>query len=552
MVGQRWCEKYTVTKGELTMRQVKTRKVGTIIVAAFASAVMLAGCTSSADGNGGGGSSDGAAKVLGDQGDGGDAQSGGTLSYAVYGAAPTLDPASRAQPAGTTGGTEMAAVYDLLMRLDSEKNEFVPQLADSMTESDDGLTWTMKLRDGVKFNDGSDLTADSVVWSLNRFNEMRGGNSEMYTANVEKTEAVDGEVKFTMKQRWSAFPAMFAFGHGMVVGEQADAGEQFAPIGAGAFTLESLKPQELTVLKANADYWDGKPNLDEIRIVSAGNDQARLDALNSGDVDMSYLRNAGPVSVAKDQFPGFIDPTSAAMVLQINSAPGKPGEDPRVRQAIALAVSPEEINQRGRAGEGMPGSELFQDWSQWHNDVAGLETDTAKAAELVTAAKADGFDGKMKYILIAGDPDSQAIADSTQAQMNAVGFEVELDTLSSVPEMVQRLYADKDFEMAFGSYSLNDAAPEIRLFSALNSTSSNNILGYNNPAMDELLAKIQAAPSTDDKVKLYADLQTMFNDEVPYAVLGAGEAYVAWDENVYGVNPSLDGILLLDKAWVKK
>lgn len=534
------------------MRQAKTRKVGTLIVAAFASAVMLAGCASSGDSNGNGGTTDGAAKILGDQGDGGDAQSGGTLTYAVYSAPVLLDPASRTQPAGTTGGTEMAAVYDLLMRLDADKNEFVPQLADSMTESEDRLSWTMKLRDDVKFNDGSELTADSVVWSINRYNEKRGGNSEMYTANVEKTEAVDGEVKFTMKQPWSAFPAMFAFGHGMVVGEEADAGEQFAPIGAGAFTLESLKPQDVTVMKARDDYWDGKPNLDELRFISVQGDQAKIDALKADDADMIYLRNAGTVNDAKAEFPGFIDPTSASMVLQINSRPGNPGADVRVRQAIAYAVSPDEIDARGRAGEGMPGSEIFQSWSEWTNDVAGLEPDAEKAKQLVADAKADGFDGKIKYFAIAGDPDAMKIASSVQAQMNAVGFEFELDTVSSVPEMLQRLYADKDFEMAFGAYSLNDAAPEIRLYSALNSGSSNNILGFENPAMDALLSDIQQAGTQEEKVELYADMQTMFNEEVPFVVLGAGEAYVAWNESVYGVNPSVDGILLLDKAWIKK
>lgn len=535
------------------MRQAKTRKVGTLIVAAFASAVMLAGCASSTDGTAGstGGTTEGVAKVLGDQGDGGTVQTGGTLTYAVYSAAQTLDPA-HTQPAGTTGGTEMAAVYDLLMRLDAGTNEFVPQLAESMTVSDDNLTWTMKLRDGVKFSDGTDLNADAVVWSINRYNEMHGGNSEMYTTNVAKTEAVDGAVQFTLNQPWSAFPAMFAFGHGMVVAEASGAGDTFTPIGAGAFTVDQFKPQQTTSMKARADYWAGKPNLDQINFTSVAGDQAKIDALKANQADMIYLRNASTVNSAKTEFPGFIDPVSASLVLQINSREGNPGEDVRVRQAIAYAVNTQEIDVRGRGGEGLPGSEIFQSWSQWHNDVPGIEASQDKAKALVEEAKADGYDGKIKYFAIAADPDAMNIADSVQAQLNAVGFDVELDTVSSVPEMVKRLYIDKDFELAFGAYSLNDAAPEIRLFSALSSVSNNNIVGYHNPAMDALLAKIQSAPTHEDKVAAYAELQTMFNDQVPFAVLGAGDAYVAWQNKVYGVNPSLDGILLLDKAWIKK
>ena len=123
---------------------------------------------------------------------------------------------------------------------------------------------------------------------------------------------------------------------------------------------------------------------------------------------------------------------------------------------------------------------------------------------------------------------------------------------SSVTEMVKKLYIDKDFDLGFGAYSLSDAAPEIRLFSALNSTSTNNINGVNSPEFDAALASIQSATTHEAKVQEFSNLQTLINAQIPFVNLGSGQAFIGWQDNVYGVNPSLDGILLLNKAWVKK
>ncbi|WP_328825595.1 ABC transporter substrate-binding protein, partial [Tomitella gaofuii] len=142
--------------------------------AMLASTALLAGCASNGGGSGSGGSggSEGAqitkAGVIGDQAEPGQPVSGGTLSFAGYSMPSSLDP-TKTQPAGSTGGTEMANIYDLLVRYDADKQQYVPQLAESLTESDDHLTWTIGLREGVTFSDGTPLDAQAVVDSMNRF-----------------------------------------------------------------------------------------------------------------------------------------------------------------------------------------------------------------------------------------------------------------------------------------------------------------------------------------------------------------------------------------------
>ncbi|CAM3007490.1 ABC transporter substrate-binding protein [Prescottella defluvii] len=528
-----------------------SRRLGRTLAVAVVSAVALAGCASTGESgdSGSSGTTTTAFGILGDQGDGGTPVSGGTLSYAVYAPVSSLDP-TKTQPAGATGGSEMAAVYDVLMRYDTGTQTFEPQLAKSFEESSDHLTWTLKLRDNVTFSDGTPLDANAVVASINRYNQSRGANSQVYTQMVANTEAKDSStVVFTLKQQWRTFPAMLAYGHGMIVAPSSQQGDKFTPIGAGPFTVENLQPQELQ-LKARPDYWGGAPNLDGLKFVAINAEQPKIEALKTDGVDMIYLRNAETVNAAKDQFPGYIETVSMSMVGQLNNAEGRPAADPRVRQAIAFAVDPEVLNQRARNGQGMPGTDMFQPWSMWHGETDGITPDAAKAKELLEQAKADGFDGKITYVGV-NEPNAQQIALAIQAQMNAVGFDVALETTSNITDMVKRLYVDRNYDMSFGAYSISDVAPEIRLFSSLSSTSTNNILGYKNPKMDELLGKVLSAP--DDAAKLTAinDIQNLVNTDQPFLTWGAGTNFVGWSDNVYRANPTVDGIILFDKAFKK-
>lgn len=527
-----------------------SRRLGRTLAVAVAGAVALAGCASAegSDDNGSSGTTTTAYGILGDQGDGGTPVSGGTVSFASYAPVTSLDP-TVSQPAGATGGTEMAAVYDVLMRYDTQSKDFQPQLAKSFDESADHLTWTLELRDNVTFSDGTPLDANAVVASIDRYNQRRGANSQVYTQMVQSNVAQDpSTVVFTLKQPWRTFPAMLAYGHGMIVAPASQQGDKFTPIGAGPFTVVSLQPQQELQLKARADYWGGAPNLEGLKFVAIAGEQPKVDALKTDGVDMIYLRNAQTVNAAKAEFPGYIETTSMSMVGQLNGAPGRPAADPRVRQAIAYAVDPEVLNQRVRAGEGMPGTDMFQPWSEWFGDVSGVSPDAAKAKELLDRAKADGFDGKLTYVGV-NDPDAQQLALAVQAQMNSVGFDVALEYTSSITDMVKRLYIDRNFDMSYGAYSIADVAPEIRLYSSLSSTSTNNILSYKNPQMDELLSKVLSAPDETAKRAAIVDIQKLVNTDQPFLSWGAGANYVAWSPDVYRANPTVDGIILFDKAF---
>lgn len=532
------------------------RRFGTMAIATMASGLLIAGCTSNGDSDGAGStelqSKPGSIGIVGDQSNGGDPVEGGTLSFAGYSPVSTLDPA-KTQPAGSTGGTEMAAVYDLLVRYDATTEAFEPQLAKSLDANADATVWTLELRDGVKFSDGTPLDAAAVVTSTNRFNTNRGGNSQAFTAGVKSVEATDAStVTYTMNQPWTEFPSMLAFGHGMVVAPSSDQPDgTFKPIGAGAYTMESLTPGADLVLKAREDYWNGKPHLDTLKFVAISDDQPKIDALKSGGIQMAFLLNDAGVNTAKATLPGYYETVSLSnSVVQINQREGRPGADVRVRKAMQMTIDPNVIDTRAKNGEGTPGTEMFQSWSKWHSDIAPVPLDTDKAKALVEEAKADGFDGNITYFTTQTQT-GQATALAIQAMLQPIGINVNIEYGASVTDVVKRLYVDKDFDISTGSYSIADPAPFTRLYSALNSTSSNNIIGVNDPTMDKILSDVQTAKDDDAKRAALADLQTEVNSTAPFLPLAAGGSFVPWTDNVYGVVPSLDAIMLLDQAWIE-
>ncbi|WP_158726826.1 ABC transporter substrate-binding protein [Tomitella fengzijianii] len=542
------------------MAHSRRRRLGTIAVALFASAALLAGCSSSGDsGSGGeatdsGGSSGGITKagVIGDQPEPGQPVSGGTLNFAGFSMPSSLDP-TKTQPAGSTGGTEMANIYDLLVRYDAEKQQYVPQLAESLTESDDHLTWTIGLRDGVTFSDGTPLDAQAVVDSMNRFTKNRGANSQQFQAGVKSIEATDPQtVTVTLNAPWSEFPAILTFGYGMILAPAAYADpNNFKPIGAGPYTVADFAPASSLELAPREDYWDGKPYLDTLKFVNIAGGQPRIQAMDSGGVQMTFLRSPEWVKAAEAKYPGFYEPLNVADVLQINNREGYPGADPNIRKAIALALDPDVINQRAFSGDGHPTTKIFAEWSKWHNDVPAFTQDTAQATQLVDAAKANGFDGNLTYVSV-NNPSSQAIATSTQAMLNAVGFNVDVQYTATITDMVKRLYVDHDFGITYSSYSISDAVPFMRLDSALRSNSSNNILGYNSPEMDSLLDTAQHATTDDAEKAALQAIEQKIHDDVPFVSLGWGANFVAWKPNVYGAMPSNDGIMLLGNTWIQQ
>ena len=487
--------------------------------------------------------------MVGERDGGGKPQRGGTLTFAAYAEATSLDPAETIA-SGSTGGSALAAVYDVLVRYDPEAQKYEPQLAKSLRHSDDHRTWTLTLRDGVTFSDGTPLDAEAVVWSINRYVEQGGSQASLWSANVASMEATDpSTVVFELQRSWPAFAYMLATGPGMIVSPSSVAGEKFTPVGAGPFTLSRYAPHEELILKARTDYWGGKPYLNKLRFTWLKGAQAKLETLNAGGVDVAFLRAPEVVTEAREAgYEGFMNLNSLGDVVTINHRQGRPGSDVRVRRALAYAINPEVTNQHSNSGKGMPGKALFQDYSRWHTGTKPLPYDPAKAKKLLKTARADGYDGRITY-LSPQIPAAKAEALALKAMLEKVGFSVTIDYVRSISEQIRRVYVKHDFDIASGALSYTEAAPYRRFFVSLHSDSQINAAGYDNQKMDQLIRKVQTATTEKAKRQVIAKIQRQWNKTVPYAVLGASPTFVAWQENVHGITPTTYNLLLFGNAW---
>ncbi|MDR7303839.1 ABC transporter substrate-binding protein [Haloactinomyces albus] len=478
---------------------------------------------------------------------------GGTLTIAAYSEARSLDPA-KTIPTGSSGGTALAAVYDVLMRYDPESGTYEPWLAESLESNADDTTWTLTLREGVRFSDGTPLDAKAVVGSIQRYMQKNGFGTKLLDASLERMRTPDPRtVLFELTRPWAKFPNVLGAGAGMIVAPAAYAGEQFTPIGAGPFQLERYAPGEELVLAARAGYWQDTVHLDRLRFVWYQGPDAKLGALRSGSVDMAYLRDPKAVDDARAEgYGGYMAVNSLGNQITINNREGTPGADPRVRKAIALALRPELNYRRAYDGAGLPGKDIFQPASRWHvSGVTPPPTDTARARKLLEQAKADGYDGTISY-LDSNDPASRAEALAAKAALEKVGFTVRLDFARSIAEQIKRIYVDHDYELAKNATSVPEADPLSRLYSFLHSESNTNPSGYANPRMDELLVQLQAADSVEKRKAVLADIERLWWQDVPSVPLGAAAQFMAWQDTVRGVVPTQYAMLLFGKAWVGK
>jgi peptide/nickel transport system substrate-binding protein len=482
--------------------------------------------------------------------DQGEPTEGGTVTFGAFAEPTVLDPAETIV-AGSTGGLEMAAIYDVLMRWDSAENKVVPQLAESLTSDDDHTTWTLQLRDGVTFSDGTPLDAEAVAWSLARYVEHGADEAMLWEENVERVEITDPlTVVFHLATSWPTFDYMLTTGPGMVVARSADAAGGFRPVGAGPFTFSSHKPGEEIVLEANKDYWDGAPHLERVRTVFLGDPAATQDSFDSGSVNLALLRDPDIVDeVLGQDTPGFLSMVALANVAVVNASKGRAGEDPRVRQAMALAIDPELIFQRAYGGAGLASNEIFPDYSTWHSGADALEVDPEKARELVAEAKADGFDGKVKYV-DGADKASRATAVAVEASLEAVGFEVDVHLARSVQEQIVTVAVERDYDLAGWGISWREAGPFGRMFATLHSKGNLTVGMPTGAGFDELFAEFQAAATPEEQRDVIARIQEEWNEQVPAVVFGPMPEFMAFGPQLRGVTDTTNSMVLLDDAWL--
>jgi len=534
-------------------------------------------------------------------------QSGGTLTFGAYSHLLGLDPLV-ALGSGTSGAIQMATIYGALARYDTEKKIYTPDMLESFTANADSTEWTLKIRAGIKFTDGTDFNAEAVRFGLNRH---RVGNSlpvpatncaeywacprnsqssGVYMALVKDIVATDAlTLKVTLSEPWTSFPYALASEPGMIPSPTAvkkcDATKNpntcefnTKPVGAGPYMLSAYKAGESIEVVKNPGYFNAPVYLDGIKFVTLldlGGDQT-YDAVETGTIQGAYLRVASAVAQAKaDKATGIpgIDQAGETMLLNmgvtVNCAGGAPaplcvgkpdGQTPttpvttnlKIRQAIVAAFDPKSWNTRVYQDKGLTGTELFQKSFPWDPGVAGPTYDLEKAKTLVTQAKAEGWNGTVRVLFTNSAVDSNA-AIALEGMLRAAGINAQVDTSKDSAAEQAIVTGSKDFDLArWGTAIGPDDSALWSLAQALQTGVASNRVGFKSPAVDQALKDLRSAKDDNAKKAAYKIIAEEFNAQVPWINYSAVETLKAFSPKVHGVTGSHRQYVYFDKTWMEK
>lgn len=443
-----------------------------------------------------------------------EAVDGGILTVSMPQAPRTLDPT---QFSTMYENHIMYNVMETLFIWDKEYKTVVPHLVTEYSVSDDGLAYTMKLRDDVyfqkgKYQDGRKMTAEDVKYSLERSKEL-GATDRICRDFFDYVEVVS-DTEFIIHMKEAAGPMLFQLadlGNVIVPKEEVEGwGEEFGNhiVGSGPFTLEEIVTDERVSLKKNENYWGTKPHVDGIdfRIVSDSN-QA-MNAVQTGEIDIAMYLQGEAIKRAGDEGLLLQTPSSAVTYVRFNMQNG-PTADPKVRQALTMAVDIDAlVSGIYQYGEGTRAYQPLTAYS-WGYDpkynelVPAYDPEGAKKL-LEEAGYGDGF---TMTIYIGSTSYREKMAQMLQYYWAEIG--VTLDIKSSTMAEWSASVVDSWQADSVNSYGVNwNSAPDPygfldKFFSSNTIHASSNAGGYSDPEMDELLHKAFALTDEAERKPIY-------------------------------------------------
>ena len=345
-------------------------------------------------------------------------------------------------------------VYSTLMALDPDAKPY-PELAESYEVSDDGLQYTFKLRPGVTFHNGDELTAEDVKFSFDRLRAKDSGYS--YGSQVETIESVDvvdkHTVRFKLSRRTGPFLVYMAFpGSSIVPKKLVESGHDLNanPVGSGPFKFVSYEPRSAIKFERNPHYFqEGKPYFDAMEYRIIPDVTALTSAVTSGEVNFSNEippKDWASVTTAPNLKTQTLEGSRYYWLLPNNTA--KPLDNPKVRQAIGLALDRKALVAGGFFGQATPilGG-VIPEWNWAYSDVKffGERAEVAKAkALLAEAGVPNGFETSMT--IASSFPAMVAMAPIIQANLAAVGIKAEIKTME-IPRYWDEVWGPSKFDI---------------------------------------------------------------------------------------------------------
>ncbi len=489
---------------------------------------------------------------------GGDPVAGGTLRYALEADVDGINPTSSAL---SSPGLMMGnAVFDTLTAATVD-GDFVPYLAESVEPNEDFSVWTVTLREGITFHDGTPLNAEAVLknFETQRNDPLVGlAVAPFYPAEGATTLVDDLTIQFNLLEGNRYFAGALSGQLGMVASPAwidaalADPTLNQKPVGTGPFVFDSRSEDSITTFVRNEDWWNGEVYLDAVEFVPVTDTDSRADLLFEGDVDALQASDPGSVGdiVADDSIQSILDFSGEESFAMINSAV-PPFDDVRAREALARATPLENYRNLIGLGVAPPADQMFTPDQQFYNPaVVQVGDDPEGALALVaeycgekgadvnaTLSGPTCTDGRINIELQWSGPSvvQTRVAEILDEGWKAGGFNVTFDELPQDSHIQQAALGQYNVVTwrQFGAEdpSLDNVWVLCRTIGGI----SLNWPKYCDESRDALLLEGQLIDNGPDRVALYQEVVQKINDDYLYIFF----VHTPWD-NAFG--PDVRGV----------
>lgn len=461
---------------------------------------------------------------------------GGTLVYGLSTDPPNLDPR---MDTGYAAVTVKQQVYSSLVRID-ENLDILPELATSWEEAEDRLSVTFHLREGVKWHDGTDFTADDVKFTFDTIMaEDSTASAKGHIATVDSVEVVDPlTVVFNLNQPDSMLLAVLQDNNCGIFSKAAvEAGQDLATemMGTGPFKLVEREMGVALRFEKNADFWEpDQPYLDGLEFRPMSDDTSRVSALQNGQVNLiDYVPAQNHEELESNEATALHYDTDMTHMWLLFDFKTAPFDNVLVRQAAALAVDRAAILQVvffGR-GEIVTGGAIPSVLGGSDELEGSQARDVERAKELLSeAGYPDGVD--ITVTVTSTYAFHQRTGEIVQQTLSEAGFRVELELLEWAA--LQEAYITGDYQMLVqgGSFRFPHAAAIGAMVDQNYNVIANQ--GYDDPEMQALVEEIRQAPDQETLHELGLAIDTRILEQVPRIFPVARAQAEATTSNVHG------------------
>ncbi|MFT4041028.1 MAG: ABC transporter substrate-binding protein [Thermomicrobiales bacterium] len=455
---------------------------------------------------------------------------GGTLRFGRSTDSDNLDPVTND---GNVNIWYFMSIYDQLVRVAPDGISLEPALAESWEISDDGITYTFHLREGVLFSDGTPFTADDVIYSYTRaandpdehwtftltaLQRDENGQVQGITAPDANTVVVE------LAQPWAPFLSDVAMFNMSIISKAFAEGNEETLVetamGTGPFALQEWKRGETLTLVKNTNYWEeGLPLLDSVVVSVVPDDNARILQLQGGELDamMDVPSSRVPELQMDPNLKVYQFPSTLTSYITFNTR-NAPLNDVHARKALQYATDRQTLNDVVLFGVGIPATSFMPKGALYWNDALtpyAYDVEQAKA-EMAQSATPEGFPLELK--IRGGSPDEETLATALKDMWSQVGVDVTITPTEGTT--LNDDYNNQNFQ-AMTNYWTNDIIDpdELVAYAILPESSQAFQTGWVSDEAQKL-ARDGAAELDDAKRDtMYRRIQEIYNDESPMLAL---------------------------------